>query len=129
MPAGKSLIATTTRRVGGSCGLDSPPVIAGCQRNGVHAIHDALVVSCGAVGVSQCQVIGQYDSVAYFLATVALALKFLTGMRTIARAIALSVRLDKIRRNTLPPVRPSTGGNAFAHGVNQVGAHGISCID
>ena len=51
VPAGKRLVATAARGVGVGGGFDSTPVVAGGQCHGIDTIHNALVMSRGAVGV------------------------------------------------------------------------------
>ena len=51
----------------GPC-LYGAPIITGGERDGVHAIHDALVMGCGAVWVCVGEVRSDDDAVAHSLA-------------------------------------------------------------
>ena len=56
-------------------GFDGAPVVAGGDGHGVHAVHDALVVGGGPVGIDLRQVAGQHHAIAHLLTGVALALQ------------------------------------------------------
>ena len=50
-PSGKGAIASVTCGVCMRACLNAPPVVTGCDRHGIDAIHGALVVRGGSVGV------------------------------------------------------------------------------
>jgi len=50
-PGAQAFVASVTRGVSMRAGFHCPPVIASCQQNRVHTVHNALVMGGGAVGV------------------------------------------------------------------------------
>ena len=87
------------------------------QCYGIHTVHNAFVVGGGPIRVGESQVVSQYYAVANLLAAMPLPSRFLIGIRTRARAIARSVRFDKMRKNTLPWVSVSTKEATPSHMV------------
>ena len=67
-PGGERAVAVTAPRVGVGGRLDRPPVVAGREGDGVDAVHDALVVGGGPVGVHRREFVREHDAVAHPLA-------------------------------------------------------------
>ncbi len=57
------------------CGLDRSPVVSGRNRDGIYAVHDALVMRSRTIRISICKLVRGYDAVPDGLAGVAFALE------------------------------------------------------
>ena len=57
-PFGQRTVPAMAGGVGMGTRLDGPPVVTGRQRHGIHAVHDALVVGGGPVGIGVREISG-----------------------------------------------------------------------
>ena len=129
-PSRQRGVVGTARRIGVGPGFHRPPVVAGRESDGVDAVHDALVVGRRSVGVDGRELAGDDDAVAHLLAVVAVVAEVLDRdlhLGSHQRAIG------QIRQN---PEEDLAAGDtldersdAFAHGVDQIGAHGVAGVD
>ena len=78
-PARERGVVGSAGGIGVGAGLDRPPVVAGGQGHRVDAVHDALVVGRGPVGVDRGELARDDDAVADLLAVVALGGEVLGG--------------------------------------------------
>ena len=118
------------RGVGVGAGLDGAPVVAGGERHGVDAVHDALVVGGGAVRVDVGEVGGDDDAVAHALAGEALARERGGRQRDLgARQRAVGEVGEDAQEDLALGDGLDQRGHAFAHAVDQVGAHGVAGVD
>ena len=129
-PAGQRPILPVPGRVGMRPGLDGPPVVARGEGDGIHAVHDALVVGGCPVRIDQGQIVGQHDAVPHGFAGIAPASQILHRN---AHPGLGDGPVGQIRQDAQEDFAAgdgfNQGGNAFAHAVDQVGAHRIPGID
>ena len=111
-------------------GLDGAPVVAGGQGHRVDAVHHALVVRAGAVGVGVREPRGLRDPMRHLRAGEAEVRQRLEGD---AAGGAREPQVGEIGEDAQP--HPAAGDaldqrrDALAHGVDQVGAHRVLGID
>jgi hypothetical protein len=110
--------------------FDGAPVVARREGNGINAIHDALVVRSGAIRIDAGEFIREDDAVTHFLARITLAGQIL-GRDHAARAHhgAVGEVGKNAQEDTAAGHRFHQRGNAFAHGVDQIGAHCVARVD
>ena len=125
-PSGQRLVAAVAGAIRVSAGLDGPPIVAGRQCYGVHAVHHALVVrACPVwIGVGEPRRFG--DPVRHFRAGESEVGQRLE--RDAARR-AGQTQIGEVGQDPQPdpPARDALDQrrHAFAHGVDQVRAHRV----
>ena len=110
--------------------FEGSPVVAGSQRDRVNAIHNAFVVGCSPVGINQGQIVCQDDTVAHLLTRIPLTLKVLHGN---ADPCFGDSSVGEVGKDAQEHLAAGDGfdqrGNTLAHGIHQIGAHGIAGVD
>ena len=111
-------------------GLDGPPVVSGGERDRVDAVHHSLVVRAGAVGVGFGEARRLGDAVRHLRSGEA-EIRQLLERNVAGRARQPQVRQVGENAQPHPPAADALQErrHAFAHGVDQVGAHRILRID
>ena len=130
VPARQRGIATASRSPCMTACLDGAPVIAGSQRNGVDTVHHALVVRDRAVRVHRGEFVRDDDAIAHLFAIEATLREqlrrddaFRTCQRTVGK-IGKDAQEDLAAGDVL-----HQRGDAFAHGVHEVGSHRVTRVD
>ena len=125
-PARQRPVAAVARCVGVCAGLYRAPVVAGGDRDGIDAVHDALVVCRGSVGIRGRDIARRDDSIPH-RCTVAAGGGQLFGRVADPgrndRAIG-QVRQDAHGRAAAAD-RGDARRNRFADSVDQVRTHGV----
>src|SRR5690606_18500765 len=89
-----------------------------------HAVHDALVMSRGAVRVCSSEFVGADDAVAYVLTANGVRLPYAAGSREPAvRQIRQNAQIDATTR-PLGDMR----SQRFGHGIDGVRPHGVASV-
>jgi hypothetical protein len=128
-PAGERRVLAGSRRIGVGTRFERPPVVAGGHGNRIDPIHDALVVGCGAVGVDFGELARNHDAVAHLLAVEAVVRQLLERDFD-GRADQCTVGQigHDAEEHAAPGHLLDQRGHSFAHGVDQVGAHGVAGV-
>ncbi len=127
-PGRQAGIAARSRGVSVRSGLDGAPVVAGGHHHRVDAVHDALVVRGGAVGIGCSKRPGLHDAIAHLFAAESSNARASKGMLTRARA---SLDPPGWRGCAAAPARRSVfqpAGQVFQLRVDRVGAHRVAHV-
>ncbi len=122
---GERGVSPVAGRIGMGAGFDGAGIVAGCKHAGADAVHHALVVGCGAIGIGLGEMRGLDDP----RDDIGPAQRLRTPYGPRARQtpvgeIGQDAQID-------PPARPAGNvrGQRLGHGVDGIGAHRITGID
>ena len=122
--AGQRSVLPSHRSIRMGSGFHSAGIVSCCQNNRGHAVHDALVVSCGPVGIDLRELCRQENSVYHLVTSNLFCLE--------DRASPGQAQVSKIGYDS--QIHPTTcnlldsGGQRLGHGVDCIGAHRISAV-
>ena len=128
-PLGERRVAVAAGRESMRPGFDGTPIVSGGNGHGIDAVHDPLVVGGCPVGVHRREVRGNDDPVAHLLSAVVVP----TQRRVRNRALGAGKRaVREVGENPQKNLPAGDGldqrGDAFAHPVGEIGAHGVTGI-
>ena len=128
-PARQGRITARTAGKGMGAGFNGPPVIAGGNDNRINAVHDAFVVGGGAIGVDNRQRAGLDNALCHAFARKSVCLQ---SVGCQAHGGAGQAQIRQIGENAQSHIAACHAfdkrGDGFRHGVDGIGAHGITDI-
>ncbi len=129
-PTGERGVAPVTGGEGVRARFDAAPVVARCDRDGVDAVHDALVVSRSAIRIDGREAVRLHyalgDLCAGVAATRQVHLRDLAGG---TRAAAIGEVREDAQVHASPRELLDARRDTLGHRVDRVGAHRFATVD